>query len=213
MSEINEKLSKGQPLSGYQIKMLFESNRFTEYELDQYLSIFDPEELEGIQKIPEGIYTNNDIEATEKYLVWIPNLESELLSYFRVNPQRLYDMQPRAFEELVASIFRNNGFIVELTPETRDGGFDIIAVENSALTGHNMYLIECKRYARDRHVGIGVVQRLLGVVIQHQATKGIIVTTSYFSADAQRAAEHSKHSMSLRDYEAIVEWLNALVPR
>lgn len=136
------------------------------------------------------------------------DIEREVLTYFSSHPEQLYTLPPRRFEELIASIFRQNGFSVELTPETRDGGIDIIAVQKSAITGGTLHLIECKRYSPQNLVGIGVVQRMLGVVEQHSATQGLIVTTSGFSRDAHLVAERAQHRLVLHDYNRIVEWLS-----
>ena len=46
-----------------------------------------------------------------------------------------------------------------------------------------------------------------------QATKGIIVTTSFFTLDAVEAALNTKHIMTLRDYDVLVEWLRSIQPR
>jgi DNA polymerase III epsilon subunit len=127
--------------------------------------------------------------------IWTPSIEHELFSYLSKHPRALLDLPPRRFEELVASIFRNNGFSVELTPQTRDGGVDIIAVENSSLTGGSLHLIECKRYAHENKVGIGIVQRLLGAVSQRRATKGILVTTSFFTQAAAQVAPLCQYDM------------------
>jgi len=145
--------------------------------------------------------------------IWIPNVEQELVAHLLKHPSALYEISPRQFEELVASIFRNNGFSVELTPRTRDGGVDIIAVEHSAYTGNSVHLIECKRYGPTNKVGIGVVQRLLGTVTQRRATKGILVTTSSFTQDAIRVAEETRHTITLNNYNSILGWLQTMDAR
>ena len=147
---------------------------------------------------------------SSKSVIWTPEMETELFAYLRRNPAFLRELTPRRFEELVAAIFRNNGFSVELTPESRDGGVDIIAVQHSGLTGDLVHFIECKRYKASRKVGIGVIQRLLGAVSQRHATKGIVVTTSSYSRGAIRAAEDTRHVMTLHDYEIVVAWIREL---
>lgn len=137
------------------------------------------------------------------------NIEIEVLAYFGRHPQLLYSLPPRKFEELIASVFRNNGFEVELTPETRDGGFDVIASQKNGFAGSTMHLIECKRYTPENKVGIGIVQRMLGVIEQHRATQGIIVTTSSFSRDAEICAESSRNRLGLKQYCDISKWLAA----
>jgi restriction system protein len=98
------------------------------------------------------------------------------MQYFRQHPNELYKLDPRNFEELVAELFQGFGFDVELTAQTRDQGRDVIAIAHKP--ANIRFLIECKRYAAERAVGIAPVQRLLGVVTSEQATKGILVTTA-----------------------------------
>jgi restriction system protein len=89
-------------------------------------------------------------------------------------------MTPRKFEELVADMFRNQGYEVTLTPSSNDGGMDVIAVRRDGI-GTVMIVVECKRYAEDNKVGVEIARGLYGVVEQRRATRGIIATTSFFT--------------------------------
>lgn len=60
------------------------------------------------------------------------------------NREEIYKLSSRGFEELVAELLRQQRFEVELTPETRGGGCDIIATKN-IMSHPFMLLIECKR--------------------------------------------------------------------
>jgi len=76
---------------------------------------------------------------------------------FHKDPARLFELTPRQFEEFVADIWRRQfGFEVELTAQTRDSGRDIIAVRRTDMLLR--FLIECKRYAPERKVDIGIVR-------------------------------------------------------
>ena len=198
-----DKIQKGEKISDVELIALYKTQS-TELDLDLAFKTLveggDGELLESLT----SLYVEQPEIASGFADLWCPNLESEMLAYFRQNPDQLYSMHPRKFEELVAAIFKNNGFTVQLTPETRDGGVDIIAVQHSSFTGETVNLIECKRYSPTQKVGIGVVQRLIGAVYQMQATKGVIVTTSFFSRDAQRAAQSCKHMLALKDYYSSV---------
>lgn len=203
------KLQNGEKISDAELIALYKSHS-TEIDLDLAFSALqedgDAELLENLS----SLYVEEPEIALTFAGIWCPSLEDEMLAYFRQHPDLLYSLPPRKFEELVAAIFKNNGFTVQLTPETRDGGVDIIAVQHSAFTGETVNLIECKRYSPTQKVGIGVVQRLIGAVYQRQATKGVIVTTSFFSRDAQQAAESCKHMLALKDYYSIQSWLGNL---
>jgi hypothetical protein len=57
-------------------------------------------------------------------------------------------------------LFDGFGYTVQLTVRSRDRGRDGIAADHQ---DRRKYLIECKRY-REEKVGLGIVQRLNGVV-------------------------------------------------
>lgn len=191
-----KKLHLGEEISDAELSALFRSD---------YLRTTDAVSLSA--SITQELYSVPAEPSSVRIIC--PNAELEILAYFGSHPEQLYVLPPRKFEELVASVFRNNGFDVELTPQTRDGGVDIIAIERSSLTGRAKHLIECKRYDRSNKVGIGILQRMLGVVEHHRATKGILVTTSSFSRDATIFAEFSQHRLALSDYNIVVGWLRS----
>ena len=135
-----------------------------------------------------------------------------LISYFQTHLDKLNLIEPRKFEEFVASVLRSEGFEVELTPTTGDGGFDILAVQTSAVTGQHTYLIDCKRYAKHRKIGIEWIRHLIGVLQLNNATKGMIVTTTSFSRDARRLAEQCSNKIMLHDYDSLKRWVKSLDP-
>lgn len=134
---------------------------------------------------------------------------SELFSEISKKPEILYQLDPRRFEELIANIFSRYGFSVELTKQTRDGGRDIIAVR-SDLDIKSRYIIECKRYAQHRPVGVELVRSLYGVQMKEGANKSVIATTSYFTPDAVKFAETNNTTewlMDLKGYKDILKWV------
>ena len=98
----------------------------------------------------------------EKLIISGQSVSPELLSALQIQPELLRQLRPRQFEEVVAEILNKHGFEIELTPETRDGGVDIIATRNDPL-GKILYIVECKRYTPPKKVGIDIVQRIFGV--------------------------------------------------
>ena len=50
-----------------------------------------------------------------------------LIDRLRRQPQAIYELPPRKFEELVADLLVDLGYEVQLTPATHDGGKDILA--------------------------------------------------------------------------------------
>lgn len=196
------------------IKKLFLDEPLTDEELDallhsEYMKV--PENSLSIEGKPQAstLYQQSKFGLAVASPILFTGIELEVLAYFGRHPELLYSLPPRKFEELVAAVFRNNGFEVELTPETRDGGVDIVAVQKNGFGGNTLHLVECKRYLPENKVSIGIVQRMLGVVEQHRATQGIIVTTSSFSREAHICAQSSQYRLGLNGYTDLSKWLAA----
>jgi hypothetical protein len=137
---------------------------------------------------------------------------TKLIGELSKKPEILHKLPPRRFEELIAELLSRDGLEVHLTPQTRDGGRDILAFQNSTV-GRHLYLVECKRHNPGNPVGVSIVQRLYGVVTQERATAGLIVTTSRFTKDALSFAETVQHQIGLKDYEVLKHWLKAHLPK
>lgn len=133
-------------------------------------------------------------------------VNDSLIEHLLKHPIDLQSMKPRTFEELIAELFHRFGFDVELTRSTRDGGYDIIAIGNNQIAA-SKYLIECKRYAEAKKVGIQPVRSLYGVVQDERATKGILVTTSSFTSPAEDFFERNRWVLEGRAFEDIKNWL------
>jgi restriction system protein len=122
------------------------------------------------------------------------------------DPHRMYSLESRQFEELVAEMLTVLGYEVKLTPPSNDGGFDMYAARKDEL-GEFLFLVECKRYAASRRVGVDIVRALHGVVQQRQATAGVVVTTARFTKGAQDFQQSVRRQLSLRDYIHLQQWL------
>lgn len=142
----------------------------------------------------------------------ITNLQSgivDLLAAIDRKPEILHGISDREFEELIAFVFSDKGFIVQLTKRTRDGGRDVIALR-SDLGIPTKFLIECKRYAMHKKVGVGIVRELYGVHNHEAANKSIVVTTSRFTKDAKTFATDrvaTEWALALKDYDDVREWV------
>jgi hypothetical protein len=137
----------------------------------------------------------------------VQRVDRRLIEHLRSFPEGLYGMDPHLFEELVAEVIHGFGFDVEFTRKTRDGGHDIIAIKGNPLWCK--YLIECKRYSRERRIDVGMVRQLHGVVTSERATKGLLVTTASFTGPSQEYLAQNKWVLEGRDFDGLVEWLKA----
>ncbi|MGC1732164.1 MAG: restriction endonuclease [Pseudonocardiaceae bacterium] len=81
------------------------------------------------------------------------------------------------FEHLVRRLFEEVGMKSWVTQASRDEGVDGVAVNEDPLVG-GLCVIQAKRYKNV--VGVEAVHALAGVMNDKAATKGILVTTSWF---------------------------------
>jgi hypothetical protein len=135
----------------------------------------------------------------------------QILLFLKEYPEKLTELPPRQFEELIAELLASFGWEVSLTPPTRDGGYDILAVSRDAPGLETSWLIECKRYSRDHKVGVDNVRSLYGVKSHIGLPNAVIVSTSSFTAAAKELAK-SRSDLQLVDYEHLLKWINGYVP-
>lgn len=118
----------------------------------------------------------------------------------------LYSLSPREFEELVASIFSNEGYEVNITPATRDGGIDVIAERRNSLDLPDQWIIQCKRYRQDNKVSVNVVRQLAGVKSLLNSRNAALITTSEFTREANLFAECA--GIDLVDRKKLIRWIS-----
>lgn len=140
----------------------------------------------------------------------VTSVSDDFLFRLHENPELLYELTPRGFEELVAELLGRLDYEVTLTPISKDGGKDIYAAKKDHL-GTFLYIVECKKYAPDNPVGVGLVRQLNGVVQAEQATAGILATTSFFTSGAKEFQKAISYQISLKDYLGIQGWLKAVL--
>lgn len=89
----------------------------------------------------------------------------------------LYEMDPIAFENLVADLFRAMGMQAVTTQRSNDGGVDVDALDPTPIRGGKI-VVQVKRYRNT--VPPTAVRDLYGTVQDVGANKGVLVTTSRF---------------------------------
>jgi restriction system protein len=111
----------------------------------------------------------------------------------------MYQLRPRQLEELMAELYARQGFDVELTPETRDGGVDLYLVQHTSY-GRLLTVVDCKRKGADRPVKVEVVRQMLGTIEETGASAGVLATTSRFTSGAIKLGERYPFRLGLQDY-------------
>ncbi|MCX5127205.1 restriction endonuclease [Streptomyces sp. NBC_00347] len=98
----------------------------------------------------------------------------------------LFAMDPIAFENLVAELFRAMGMEAVTTQRSGDGGVDIEANDPSPITGGRI-VVQVKRYRNT--VSPTAVRDLYGTVQDKGANKGVLVTTATFGPTSYTFAD------------------------
>ena len=196
----------GHPLALTLIAGLMQSESLSPREIMLRLRAFSRPGILGPDGRPIGAESPTD----KQIVVDVISVSDELVRKIHGNPKLLYALTPRGFEEFVAELLDRLGYTVTLTPASKDGGKDIYAARKDHL-GSFLYVVECKKYAPDNPIGVGLIRQLNGVIQAEQATAGILATTSFFTKGAREFQQRIAHQVSLKDYFGIQEWLDAAI--
>lgn len=102
---------------------------------------------------------------------------TEVRAYLLAKYESRLDVHPRVLEELVATVFRDHGYLSEATAYQKDGGIDVILSKPGEKIG-----VQVKRY-RNR-IECEQIRALAGALVLGGHTSGIFVTTSKFRSGA-----------------------------
>jgi HJR/Mrr/RecB family endonuclease len=169
------------------------------------------ESLDRLIEVPglvavDGTPLRPDSSAGHELLVKFKSARDEVLKVLARRPELLRHMGNREFEELIADLFSRDGFEVELTSRSSDGGVDIRAMRQTGL-GKLLCLVECKRYKEANRIGPKLVRELRGVVDRDMATCGVLATTSSFTDGAYQEGRASPFRLFLKDVNQIAGWI------
>jgi len=153
----------------------------------------------------------SQVEPPIVLLETIKVINNELMRYIKSNPEAIHHIAPRRFKEIVAEVLASYGWEVQLTPETKDGGYDIFAVSQDNAGVRTSWIVECKRYRGDRKVGVDIARSLYAIKGDLHVANAMIATTSSFTRGV-KDFKNSRYDFELRDYEAIIDWVNAYRP-
>ena len=109
----------------------------------------------------------------------------EIVQQLARDPQAMYQIDWRKWEEIIAGAYRQAGFDVVLTPRSNDGGCDVIAT--SRALGTIRFIDQVKAYGPGNLVTADDVRALIGVLtLRPNVSKGVITTTSGFAPGVLR---------------------------
>lgn len=139
-----------------------------------------------------------EIEVYEFQLQKLKETENEKSIRIR-KVEELLNIEPYKFEYVCADLLKRQGYEeVKVTKRSNDKGVDIICKK-----GFIKYVVQCKRYSNP--VGSQDMQMFIGAMRNAEADKGIYITTSKFTREAQLMA--STNNIELVDKLKLAEWI------
>jgi restriction system protein len=112
------------------------------------------------------------------------------ISHFSIH--RIDKMTGVEFEEFLRLRFEQLGFTVEATKASHDYGADLILHKKKTTIA-----VQVKRY--DSSIGVKAVQEVIGSMAYYDADKGLVVTNSVFTRNAEALAEANQVILWDRD--------------
>ena len=101
------------------------------------------------------VYSSEDFDEDVAKSV-LPKIEQDILK-IACDEEMIFRISPREFEEIIERVLQDEGFETLLTPQTRDGGRDIIATKYE-MGKPIVFYVECKRYGPENIVGVNIVR-------------------------------------------------------
>lgn len=172
-------------------------------QIGKWLLFREPFALSDTFLLPESLLLPEEFARAAANVQGVPDWMLQQLSR---NPFDVHGLTDRKFEELVAELLRRDGYDVLLTPQTRDGGFDLV-VEAELPVGRILTLVECKKWRKDRPVGVSVIRNLYGVVNEKLASNGLLVTSSRFTQPSVNLQNSLQYRVDLRDFDVLARWI------
>lgn len=131
------------------------------------------------------------------------------------DPSRMYGIDDRAWEKIIAAAYEASGLYdeVTLTPQSGDRGRDVIAMKRGFWSVRVIESVKRYKPGPKGRVTAEEVQALLGVLLSDpQATKGVVSTTGEFAPmiwKNPQITQYIPHRLELLDGNALVERFEA----
>lgn len=132
------------------------------------------------------------------------NLARELL-------EEIKNKKPRFFESLVVNLLLALGYGGSLTEAgevkggSGDGGIDGIIREDKL--GLDIIYLQAKRYDDDNSVGAQSIREFVGALSEKHASKGVFITTSYYTKSAREYVKQIPQKVILIDGDQLANYM------
>jgi len=180
-------------ISEINVKTLNQYDEFKEFRSKHKEKTQNEEVISNAFVTPEEAFEYGYQKITE-------NLSDELL-------EKIKSCSPRFFENLVVELLVKMGYggsrkeAGEVIGKSGDGGIDGIIKEDRL--GLDIIYIQAKRW--ENVVGRPEIQKFAGALLGQKARKGIFITTSYFTDDADDYANNIESKLILIDGDKLAK--------
>lgn len=96
----------------------------------------------------------------------------------------------RKFEDLIYELLNVEGFKVQRTPPTRDGGYDFIAHTENVFGKPEKLIIEAKFY-KNQKISMAILRKLYGIASLEKVNKVLLITNSELTNSSRNFLAHS----------------------
>lgn len=145
-------------------KSNFNLQIFGRKELDQWFSAY---------KKPENFINDKTVHFI------IKECSRMLAKRIAAYPDEFMNTEWRDLERIIATVFSDFGYDVELTPSSKDGGKDVIVWYHG-----ESYIIEIKHWNKENKVGKKHIRDFLNIVIRENRKLGLYLSSSGYTTNA-----------------------------
>lgn len=146
------------------------------------LQVFGRKELDkwfSTYKQPETFVNDKNVQSIIKECSRV--LAKRIATY----PEEFMDIEWRDLERIIATVFSDFGYDVDLTPSAKDGGKDVIVWYHG-----ESYIIEIKHWNEENRVGKSYIREFLSIVIRENRKLGLYLSSSGYTANAFETMTH-----------------------
>lgn len=201
-------MSRRYNISGYEWELLEENGEIARRSQHDWYEIFlitnDTDYLDRLLKFysPPPDSRKAILDGTEEILYQKSPLlltDHRPLLELLENPLFLKKLSWRDFEELTAELLSRLGYIdIAIGHGSKDNGVDIVAFLEHKI-GIEKIIVQCKKNSIENKVGEPIVKQLLADVEIHNASRGVIVTTSTLTEPSRILIQEKRHKISSLD--------------
>jgi len=121
------------------------------------------------------------------------------------NPHYQKNLHWRVFEKLMAELLNRLGFVdIKLSRGNKDNGVDITAFLKCEL-GLEKIIVQCKKFSPKNKIGVQIIKQLLADIDIHDASKGLIITTSTLTAPSMLLVREKYPKISAIDKSLLIK--------